>query len=196
MNLPNFYQNSRHHAQQKKVSFIWSLHFQLLKLDQQNQSCPISTPRTWRIEKHIKNCHHIQWNSFKMFPCVRCYNNSVPSFCHIMKLYFVLSIHFSQKRISCLKNIKNHYKTNFPPLHTVTRLLLSEQHNWCRNLSVSSVCPVWSSTLPSRIYCQNVTTKCKTARGLNHKMGCITETTMTLNLLIKIILPFFPAENI
>jgi hypothetical protein len=43
--LPDFYHNCGHDAEQQEVAFIWSLHFQLLKLDQQHQGCPISTPR-------------------------------------------------------------------------------------------------------------------------------------------------------
>jgi len=58
MILPDLYHDSGHYAQQQEVPFIRSLHFQLLKLDQQNQCRPISTPRAWT--KAIIRSQHIQ----------------------------------------------------------------------------------------------------------------------------------------
>ena len=71
MTLPNFYHNSGHYTQQQEVPFIRSLHFQLLKLDQQNQCCPISTPRAWT--NALIHSQHIKirgLHTSKMWQCV------------------------------------------------------------------------------------------------------------------------------
>jgi hypothetical protein len=49
----------------------------------------------------------------KTFYHIRCENNFVPSFPHMINLYFALLIKFPFKSIFSLKSMKKHYKTNY-----------------------------------------------------------------------------------